>query len=43
MYSSSNIIRMMDRICSPNGGEEACIKDIGGKARREEATRKTKT
>jgi hypothetical protein len=29
----------MDRACSTNGGEEA----IGGKARRKETTRKTKT
>jgi hypothetical protein len=29
--------------CSTNGGEEKCIQDIGGKARRKEATRKTKT
>jgi hypothetical protein len=26
-----------------NGGEEECIEDIGGKARRKETTRKTKT
>jgi hypothetical protein len=26
-----------------NGGEGECIWDIGGKARRKEATRKTKT
>jgi hypothetical protein len=26
-----------------NGGEEECIKDIDGKARRKETTRKTKT
>jgi hypothetical protein len=32
----------MDMACSTNG-DEACIKDIGGKARRKEATRKTKT
>jgi hypothetical protein len=25
------------------GGEEECIEDIGGKARRKETTRKTKT
>jgi hypothetical protein len=33
----------MGRACSRNGGEEECIKDIGGKARRKETTRKTKT
>jgi hypothetical protein len=33
----------MGRICSTNGGEEECIKDIGGNARRKETTRKTKT
>jgi hypothetical protein len=45
-----NIIRMikteeneMDRACSTNGGVEECIWDIGGKARREETTGKTKT
>jgi hypothetical protein len=32
----------MDRACSTNG-EEECIQDIGRKARRKEATRKTKT
>jgi hypothetical protein len=33
----------VDNACSTNGGEEECIKDIGGKARRKEVTRKTKT
>jgi hypothetical protein len=33
----------MGRACSRNGGEEECIQDIDGKARRKEATRKTKT
>jgi hypothetical protein len=33
----------MGRACITNGGEEVCIKDIGGKARRKETTRKTKT
>jgi hypothetical protein len=33
----------MDRACSTNGGEKECIEDIGGKARRKETTRKTKT
>jgi hypothetical protein len=33
----------MGRACSTNGGEEERIKDIGGKARRKETTRKTKT
>jgi hypothetical protein len=28
---------------STNGGEEECIEDIGGKARRKETTGKTKT
>jgi hypothetical protein len=32
-----------DRACSTNGGEEERIEDIGGKARRKETTRKTKT
>jgi hypothetical protein len=35
----------MGRACRKNGGggEEECIKDIGGQARREETTGKTKT
>jgi hypothetical protein len=33
----------MDRACSTNGGEEECIYYIGGKTRRKETTRKTKT
>jgi hypothetical protein len=33
----------MGRTCSTNGGEEECIYDIGGKARRKETTWKTKT
>jgi hypothetical protein len=33
----------MGRVCSTNEGEEECIKDIGGKARRKETTGKTKT
>jgi hypothetical protein len=32
----------MGRACSTKG-EEECIKDIGGKARRKETTRKNKT
>jgi hypothetical protein len=28
--------------CSRNGGQEECIQDIGGKARRRETTGKTK-
>jgi hypothetical protein len=32
----------MGRVCSMNGREEKCIKDMGGKARRKETTRKTK-
>jgi hypothetical protein len=31
----------MGRACSTNGSEEDCIKDIGGKARKKETTRKT--
>jgi hypothetical protein len=34
---------MMDGACSMNGGEEECIEDNGGKARRKETTGKTKT
>jgi hypothetical protein len=33
----------MGGACSTNGGEEECIQDIGGKARRKETTGKTKT
>jgi hypothetical protein len=33
----------MGRACSTNGGEEECMKDIDGKARRKETTEKTKT
>jgi hypothetical protein len=33
----------MGRACNTNGGDEECIQDIGGKARRKETTRKTKT
>jgi hypothetical protein len=33
----------MGRTCSTNGGDEECIEDIGGKARRKETIRKTKT
>jgi hypothetical protein len=32
----------MGRACSTNGGEEECLKDIGGKARRKEISSKTK-
>jgi hypothetical protein len=32
----------MGRACTTNGGDEECIQDIGGKARRKETTRKTK-
>jgi hypothetical protein len=32
----------MGRACSTHGGEEECIQDIGGEARRKETTRKTK-
>jgi hypothetical protein len=31
------------RACSTNGGEDECILDIGGKAKRKETTRKIKT
>jgi hypothetical protein len=31
----------MGRACSTNGGDEECIYDIGGKARRKETTGKT--
>jgi hypothetical protein len=31
----------MGRACCMNGGEEECIYDIGGKARRKETTRRT--
>jgi hypothetical protein len=34
---------MMGRERSTNKGEEECILDIGGKARRKETARKTKT
>jgi hypothetical protein len=33
----------MGRASSTNGGDEECISDIGGKARRKETTRKIKT
>jgi hypothetical protein len=33
----------MGRTCSTNRGEEECIQDIGGKARRKETNGKTKT
>jgi hypothetical protein len=33
----------MDTAYSTNSGEQECIEDIGGKARRKEATRKTQT
>jgi hypothetical protein len=33
----------MGRACSTNGGEAECIEDIGGKARRKETTRNTRT
>jgi hypothetical protein len=32
----------MARVCSTSGGKGDCIRDIGGKARRKETTRKTK-
>jgi hypothetical protein len=33
----------MGRACNTNGGDEKCIQDIGGKARRKETARKTET
>jgi hypothetical protein len=33
----------MGRACIMNGREKECIEDIGGKARRKDTTRKTKT
>jgi hypothetical protein len=33
----------MGGACGTYGGEEECIEDIGGEARRKETTRKTKT
>jgi hypothetical protein len=33
----------MGRACGTNGEEEECIEEIGGKARRKETTRKTRT
>jgi hypothetical protein len=33
----------MGKGCRTNGGEEECIWDIGGKARKKETTRKIKT
>jgi hypothetical protein len=33
----------MSRACSANEGEEECIEDIGGKGRRKETSKKTKT
>jgi hypothetical protein len=36
-------LQMFTRACSTNGGHEECIQDIGGKARKKETTRKTKT
>jgi hypothetical protein len=33
----------MGKACSTNGGDEECIQDVGGKARRKETTGKTKT
>jgi hypothetical protein len=50
LYSSPIIIRMIKSRrmrwvghVARMGGEEECIQDIGGKARRKENTRKTKT
>jgi hypothetical protein len=52
LYSSpsTNIIKSDEveedelvRARSMNGGEEECIEDIGGKARRKETARNTKT
>jgi hypothetical protein len=35
--------KYMGGACSTNGGEDECLQDIGGKARRKETTGKTKT
>jgi hypothetical protein len=43
LYSSPRIIRIIKSRCSMNGGEEERVYVVGGKARRKEATRKTKT
>jgi hypothetical protein len=46
LYSSPNDQVKKDkmgRACNTNGGEEKCMQDIDGKARRKETTRKTKT
>jgi hypothetical protein len=50
LYSSPNIIRRIrhggdaiSKACSMYGGEEECIYDFGGKARRKETTRKNQT
>jgi hypothetical protein len=50
LYSSPNIIRMIKSRrmrwtghVARMGGDEKCIYDIGGEARRKETTRKTKT
>jgi hypothetical protein len=47
-YSSPNIMLNdqlkedeMGRACSTHGGEEECIQDSSGKARKKETTRKT--
>jgi hypothetical protein len=44
LYSSPSIIKTIkSEARSTNGSEEECTQDIGGKARRKETTRKTKT
>jgi hypothetical protein len=50
LYSLPSIIRMiksgedeMGRSCTTHGGEEECIHDFGGKARKKETTRESYT
>jgi hypothetical protein len=46
LHSSPSIIRIMKSrrrwACSTNGGEEECVRVVGGKSRGKEATRETK-
>jgi hypothetical protein len=43
MFASNQVKEgEMDRACSTNGGKQECIWDIGGKARKNETTGKTK-
>jgi hypothetical protein len=45
MYNYNDQVKKdeMRRACSANEDAEECIKDIGGKAKRKETTRKTNT